>query len=62
MAKWELRRGLRYGSEHIRYEEGLQAARDFAAGDIVCNGNVGRIVLEDRAKRILYYDIHEEMT
>lgn len=61
MAKWELRRSLRYGSRHIKFVNGLEAAKSFAAVDIVSNGDVGRIELIDRDKRILYYDIHPEM-
>lgn len=61
MAQWELRRALHYGSEHLRYVDGLAMARSLAIGDIVANGNVGEIRLIDRKKRILYYDIYPEM-
>lgn len=60
MAQWELRRALRYGSEHIRFTDGLQIAKSLAIGDIAANGNVGEIRLIDRDKRVLYYDIHPE--
>lgn len=61
MAQWEVRRALRWGSEHIRFVEGLQLARSYAIGDIVANGDVGRIETIDRKKRVLYYDIYPEM-
>lgn len=59
---WEIRRALRYGSERIKIVRGLEFAKSYANGDIVVNGNVGRIKLIDRDKRILYYDIYPEMT
>jgi len=59
---WEIRRALRYGSERIKIVRGLDAAKAHANSDIVANGNEGRIELIDRDKRILYYDIHPEMT
>lgn len=61
MAKWEVRRALRYGSEHIRFVEGIHLAKSYAIGDIVANGDVGRIETIDRKNRVLYYDIHPEM-
>lgn len=62
MAKWEIRRALRWGSEHIRFVGSENMARAYAAGDIVANGDKGRIEYVDQEKRILYYDIHEELT
>lgn len=62
MPKWELRRALRYGSEHIKYVDGLAIAKSYAIGDIVANGDQGRIELIDRSKHILYYDIYPELT
>lgn len=62
MAKWEIRRALRYGFESLGYVEDLNAAKVQATSDIVANGNQGRIEMIDRDKRILYYDVHEEMT
>ena len=59
---WEIRRGLRYGSERIKVVRGLDAAKSHARADIAANGDKGRIELIDRDKRILYYDIHPELT
>jgi hypothetical protein len=61
MARWELRRALRYGSKHIRYTDSESMAESYAVSDIVANGDVGRIEHIDRYNRILYYDIHPEL-
>lgn len=62
MGKWELRRALRYGSESLGHVDDLKAAKIQAVSEIVANGNVGRIQLIDRDKRILYFDVHEDTT
>ncbi|SEE51410.1 hypothetical protein [Bradyrhizobium lablabi] len=59
---WEIRRTRRYGSERVRVVQGLGLAKAYAEADIVANGNEGRIQFIDRDKRILYYDVHPEMT
>lgn len=61
MAMWELRRALRYGSEHVGYVEGEVKAETVARAEIEANGKVGRITFVDRQQRILYYDVHEEL-
>lgn len=60
LPKWELRRALRHGSEHIRFEDGLKAAKEFAIKDVFANGNVGELTLVDHQKRILYYTTHKD--
>lgn len=59
---WEIRRGLRYGSERVSMVKGLDQAKAYANRDIAANGNEGQIKLIDRDKRILYYDIYPELT
>lgn len=59
---WEMRRALRYGSELVGYSSTLEKAKKAARDDIKKNGDVGRIGLIDRDERIVYYDVHEEMT
>jgi hypothetical protein len=60
--RWERRRALRWGSEHVGWHETVDDARNHANADIKANGSVGRIESTDWAKRILYYDVHEELT
>jgi hypothetical protein len=59
--RWERRRSLRWGSEHVGWHESEYDAREHAYADIKANGGVGRIESTDWAKRILYYDVYEEM-
>lgn len=59
---WELRRSLRYGSEHLCHVKTRARAEEMARDDIKKNGNVGRIHHVDEAERIVYYDVHEELT
>lgn len=60
--KWEVRRALRYGSEHMGFVETETVAKNRAYADIEAHGDVGRIDLVDREMHIVYYDVHPEMT
>ena len=59
---WEMRRALRYGSELVGFSSTLEKAKKAARDDIKKNGDVGRIEMIDRDKRVVYYDVHEEMS
>jgi hypothetical protein len=59
---WEMRRALRYGSELVGFSSTLEKAKKAARDDIKKNGDVGRIETIDRDKRVVYYDVHEEMS
>ena len=57
-----MRRALRYGSELVGYSSTLEKAKKAARDDIKKNGNLGRIGLIDRDERIIYYDVHPELS
>jgi len=59
---WEMRRALRYGSELVGFSSTLEKAKKAARDDIKKNGDVGRIEMIDRDERIVYYDVHEELS
>lgn len=62
IARWEARSALRYGSEHRGWFETQDEAVAFARAEIAKHGNEGRIDLNDANNRIIYFDIHHEMT
>ncbi len=58
MRMTELRRALRWGSEHVGWYSTENEARQVAEQDIAANGNVGRI--EAVVGSVVYYTVHEE--
>ena len=61
MARWEVRRALRWGSEHQGYVTSEEQAMSWAKSDIERHGNVGRIECVDQKSHVVYYDVYEEM-
>lgn len=53
---------MRWGSKHMGWHETEIVATNHAYTDIETHGNVGRIEQVDRVNRIVYYDVHEEIT
>lgn len=61
---WEVRRALRWGSEHITACTTREAAEAVAKDDIAKHGSVGRIenvVAHEGGGGCVYYDVFEEM-
>lgn len=60
VTNWELRRKLRWGSEHRGWFASRRLAEQEARRDIEAHGNVGR--LECVTDATVYYDIYEELS
>ncbi len=62
IARWEARSARRWGSEHRGWFESQDEALSFARAEIASHGNEGRIDLNDAQNRIIYFDVHPEMS